>query len=103
MRAQRQDVRVPVRATTPAGAFVATVRDLSTTGLSLTAPWRVAIGTKLEIEMFAPGNTWRGQVTVARVEDRPSREGFDTWILGLRFEHEPVRKEIEQFRRWDAA
>jgi len=102
-RAKRNDVRVPVRAVTSAGSFVATVRDLSASGLSLAAPWRVAIGTKMAIEMFAPGNTWCDQVTVVRVEERRSREGFDTWILGLRFEHSPVEEELEQFRRWDAA
>ena len=103
VRAQRQDARVPVRATTASGTFVTTVRDLSATGVSISAPWPLAVGTALDLEMFVPAGTWRGQVRVARVEARPSREGFDTWILGLHFEHKQVEEEMEQFRRWDAA
>lgn len=102
-RAQRQDVRVPVRAFGPAGAFVTTIRDLSTTGLSLASPAPVGVGSTLQVEMFAPGHTWRGQVVVARSVERRSRPGFDTWILGLRFEREPAAAELEWFARRDAA
>lgn len=103
LRARRQDVRVPVRVRFPSGAFVTTVRDLSATGLSLASPAPITEGTTLQVEIFAPGQPWRGEVTVARSEARPSRPGFDTWILGLRFEREQGAGEIERFRRWDAA
>jgi hypothetical protein len=53
--------------------------------------------------MFVPTGAWHGQVSVARVEARPSRPGFDTWVLGLRFEREQPAAEIDRFRRWDAA
>jgi hypothetical protein len=94
---------VPVRVQAPGAAFVTTVRDLSATGLSLASPAPVALGTTLRVEMFAPGQPWRGDVTVVRSEARPSRAGFDTWILGLRFEREQVAEDIERFRRSDAA
>jgi cellulose synthase (UDP-forming) len=102
-RAQRRDVRVPIRVQGPGGAFVTTIRDLSATGLSLASPGPIAAGTTLHLEMFAPGHSWRGDVRVARSEPRPSRPGFDTWILGLRFEREQVAEDIERFRRSDAA
>jgi cellulose synthase (UDP-forming) len=102
-RSRRQTVRVPVRVWGPDGVFVTTVRDLSVTGLSIASASRITVGTPLKIEMFAPAHTWRGQVSVARSEPRPSRPGFDTWILGLRFHSGQVVRDIERFRRWDAA
>ncbi len=102
-RARRQDVRVPVRVETPTETFVTTVRDLSATGLRVVSPIPVAVGTPLRVDMSAPGRTWRGDVVAARVESRPSRPGFDTWLLGLRFECEQVSEDIEGLRRWDAA
>ena len=53
--------------------------------------------------MFVPGHTWVGQVSVARCTPRASRPGFDTWLLGLRFDDEQSAEEIEQFRQWEAA
>lgn len=102
-RAERQVVRVPVRVRAPDLTFVLTVRDLSASGLSVASPVAVASGTPLDIEMFVPGRAWRGQVMVTRSEARRSRPGFDTWILGLRFEREQVADVIDRFRRWDAA
>jgi hypothetical protein len=63
----------------------------------------VAVGTEIELSMFVPGHQWHGAVSVARCVARPSREGFDTWILGLRFEREQSPADIENFRQWDAA
>jgi hypothetical protein len=101
-RAPRRDVRVPVRVAGPAGPFVTTIRDLSTTGLSLASPGSIGVGATLRLEMFAPGHTSRGQVVVARSEERRSRPGFDTWILGLRFDREQAAG-VELFARRYAA
>jgi cellulose synthase (UDP-forming) len=87
-RASRQVVRVPVRVQYPGGTFVTTVRDLSATGLSVQAPMRLNAGTDVTVTMFTPARTWQGTASVARSEARTSRAGFDTWILGLRFERE---------------
>lgn len=102
-RARRQDVRVPVRVITPTQNLVTTVRDVSASGLRIVSPVPVDAGARLQVALFAPGHTWSGDVVAARVDARPSRPGFDTWLVGLRFERAPVSEEIEVFRRWDAA
>jgi hypothetical protein len=102
-RARRQTVRVPLRVSHPAGAFVVTARDLSTTGVSVTSPVAVPVGTEVALSMFVPARAWHGTVTVARVEARPSRPGFDTWILGLRFAAEQQEAVLEDFQQADAA
>jgi len=102
-RSRRQTVRVPVRIWGPDGVFVTTVRDLSATGLSVASAAPIAVGTPLEVELCAPARTWRGRVSVARSEVRRSRPGFDTWLLGLQFQHGQVVEDIDRFRRWDAA
>jgi len=62
-----------------------------------------AIGSTLDLSMFVPGHAWHGTVSVARCLARPSRSGFDTWILGLHFEQQQDEAAIEGFRQWDAA
>lgn len=102
-RARRQTVRVPLRVAHPAGTFVVTARDLSASGVSVTSPVAIPVGTEVALSMFVPGRAWHGTVTVARVEARPSRPGFDTWILGLRFATEQQNADLEYFRQADAA
>jgi hypothetical protein len=102
-RASRQFVRVPVRVQYAGGTFVTTVRDLSASGLSIQSPQPVPSGAALTVTMYVPARTWRGTAVVARSEARPSRPGFDTWILGLRFEREQSAADVEPFRKWDAA
>ena len=102
-RARRQVVRVPVRVTYNGGTFVTTLRDLSDTGLSVQAPRPLDPGAKIELSMFVPGHTWNGEATVARCAAKPSRAGFDTWILGVRFDAAQGAADVESFRRWDAA
>jgi cellulose synthase (UDP-forming) len=102
-RARRQAVRVPVRVRYGGGSFVATARDLSTSGVSVAAPRPIPAGTNVELSMFVPGHAWHGTVSVARCVARPSRAGFDTWMLGLHFEEQQDEAAIESFRQWDAA
>jgi cellulose synthase (UDP-forming) len=102
-RASRQVVRVPVRVQHAGGTFVTTVRDLSSTGLGVQAPTRLATGTEVTLTMVTPARTWQGTASVARSEVRTSRAGFDTWILGLRFEREQTAADVLPFRQWDAA
>ncbi len=102
-RAQRQLVRVPVRVEHPEGSFVITARDMSVSGVSVLSPVPLATGTEVKLSLFAPGHQWRGAVSVARCLHRRSRDGFDTWLLGLRFERAEEAAPIDHFRRWDAA
>jgi cellulose synthase (UDP-forming) len=102
-RSARQLVRVPIRATYPGGTLVVTALDLSSSGVAVLSPVPVAIGTSMDLSMFVPGHTWRGTVVVARSEARPSRVGFDTWLLGLRFEQPQTERDIEPFTLADAA
>jgi cellulose synthase (UDP-forming) len=102
-RSTRQPVRVPVRATYAGGSLVVTALDLSASGVGVLSPSPVPVGTVMDLSMFIPGRTWRGRVVVARAEARPSRAGFDTWLLGLRFEEAQAEHEIEPFRLADAA
>ena len=101
-RARRQAVSVPVRVRR-AGDFVVAARDVSATGIGITAPTPIAVGTVLDLSMFAPGRRWAGQVSVARCVARPSRAGFDTWLLGLHFESEQTAAEIDSFWYADVA
>jgi hypothetical protein len=101
--ARRQVVRVPARVSHAGGSFLTTVRDLSATGLSLQAPVPVAVGSDVTVTMMTPIRTWSGAASVVRSDPRPSRRGFETWLLGLKFETEQRSSEIRPFRRWDAA
>ena len=102
-RARRQIVRVPARIEHEGGTFVTTVRDLSATGLNVQAPQPLAVGATVTVTLFAPDHTWQATASVARAERRPARDGFDTWITGLKFDHEPPVADVDPFRRWDAA
>ena len=53
--------------------------------------------------MFVPGHAWHDTVSVARVIARPSRAGFDTWILGLHFAEAQDETSIESFKQWNVA
>ena len=102
-RSPRQAVRVPVRVCHAGGTFVATIRDLSETGLSIQSPVPLTPNDEVTVTMAVPNHSWHGGASVARVEARPSRAGFDTWIVGLRFEQEQPAENVDPFRRWDAA
>jgi hypothetical protein len=102
-RAPRQVVRVPTRIRHAAGTIVATVRDLSATGLAVQSAIPLPIGCPVDVTMVAAGRAWRGYATVARCEARLSRESFNTWILGLQFTSEQPEGDVDAFRRWDAA
>ena len=85
-RSRRQVVPVPVRVEHPGGSFVVTTRDISTSGVGVVAPVPIPEGARLQLSMAVPGRTLRRTATVARCIHRPSRPGFDTWLLGLRLD-----------------
>lgn len=102
-RAQRHVVPVPVRVRCAGASFVSVTRDISETGVSLASPMRVPVGSMLELTLFVPGRTLRCEVSVARCVPRRSRQGFDTWILGLHFEAIQDAAEIAAIRQLEAA
>jgi hypothetical protein len=102
-RSQRRVVPIPVRVQHGGGTFVATTRDVSATGVGVNAPMPIPDGARLQLSMYVPGRTVQREVTVARCRHRPSRFGFDTWILGMRFQSAPDAAAIEAFRHWEAA
>jgi cellulose synthase (UDP-forming) len=102
-RSQRQVVPIPARVDYSGGSFVVTTRDVSASGIGLTAPRPIPAGTRLQLSLFIPGGTLCRDVTVARCLHRPSRPGFDTWLLGLRFEGETDASELDAFRQREAA
>jgi hypothetical protein len=65
------------------------------------SPVAVTVGSKVELSIAAPRREWRGAATVVRAEAQPSRPGFETWRLGLRFESENAA--AESLAAWDAA
>ena len=74
-----------------------------------TIPVRVSL-KGLEVEgawgadaMVAPEREWTVDATVARADLRASALGFDTWIMGLRFDREARTEDVESFQRSDAA
>jgi hypothetical protein len=100
-RARRRAVRLPARLRHAGGSAVVTARDLSASGLSVMSPVAVTVGSKVELSIAAPRREWRGAATVVRAEAQPSRPGFETWRLGLRFESENAA--AESLAAWDAA
>jgi len=103
-QSERVSVAIPVTVHTADGVGVtAEVRDLSASGISLSSPVPIEVGSTIEVSMYSPEHVWRGQVSVVRCLYRQSRTGFDTWRLGLRLESEADAPDIELFRRWDAA
>ncbi|MFN7914187.1 MAG: glycosyltransferase [Vicinamibacterales bacterium] len=102
-RAPRQHVHIPVRVEYAGRSTAATAIDVSTTGISVLMPWAVPAGAQMHLSMQVPGHEWAGIVSVARVQHRPSRGGFDTWTLGLRFEHAMVAEGAAPFQNQEAA
>jgi hypothetical protein len=53
--------------------------------------------------MCDPGGSCVVPMSVARSVFRRSREGLDTWILGLSFDRQPSAEERDRFGLSDAA
>ena len=85
------------------GSFASVTRDVSETGVSLASPIPVPVGSTVHLAMFVPGRTLQCEVSVARCVARRSRPGFDTWILGLKFEAIQDAAEIAAIRDLEAA
>ena len=102
-RARRQAVRVPMKVRYAGSSFVTTVRDVSATGLQMQSPMSLPLGARVRVTMIAPDRSWTADATVARAELRASAMGFDTWIMGLRFDREARTEDVEYFQRSDAA
>jgi cellulose synthase (UDP-forming) len=102
-RASREVARIPASLHHPGGTIVLTARDLSGTGVSLVSPVAFAPGSRVDLSLGAPGRAWRGAAVVVRAEHRPSRPGFDTWLIGLRFERPQDQHDVEIFSRSNAA
>ena len=77
--------------------------DISASGMSVVMPCDVPAGAHLTASMSVPGYSWSGDVSVARAESRPSRNGFDIWLLGLQFEQKQRERDIAPFRMDTAA
>ncbi len=102
-RPPRRSAPVPVRVQHAAGAFVTTMRDLSTTGLAVQSPVPLEPGTTVEVTLTAPGRRFHGPATVVRADARPSRLGFSTWIVALHFTQEQARETVAPFQFGEAA
>ena len=102
-RAQRQLVRIPVRVSVNGRESIVIALDISASGMSVVMPCEVPAGTHLTASMSVPGYSWSGDVSVARSESRPSRNGFDIWLLGLQFEQKQRERDIAPFRMDTAA
>lgn len=97
-RARRQQVRIPVRIEHRGTTYVVTALDISATGLSVLMTADIAVGSIMHLSMAVPGNSWTGSVSVARAVHRPSRDGFDTWVLGLEFQHSQTDADMAPFQ-----
>ncbi len=83
-RAVRREAYLPVRVTDVTGEFLATTRDVGTTGLSLISPKALEVGAEVSLHLAAGGLEWRSIATVKRVVAVASaRPEFATWHLGL--------------------
>jgi PilZ domain-containing protein len=102
-RAVRQQVHVPVRVRHAGGEFVTTVREVSQTGLSLLAPCPIAQGSIVSVTITAAGKALDVTASVVRVEERRSRESFETWAVSLQFVQSLDAAAVEPFQLEEAA
>ena len=102
-RAQRQLVRIPVHIEQAGREWVVIALDISATGMSVLMPTDIPVGSRVFVSMLVPGHSWRGDVSVVRSTPRPSRNGFDVWLLGLQFEQKQTERDIAPFRMDTAA
>jgi len=102
-RAARQQVHVPVRVCHTGGEIVTTVRDVSQTGLSLLAPYPLEQGAVVAVTIVAAGRALDVSASVVRVEERRSREGFETWAVSLQFVQPLAAAAVEPFQLEEAA
>jgi cellulose synthase (UDP-forming) len=87
-RSRRHPVRLPVRIDVHGDRRVVSSVDLSATGISLLMPVPLAVGDRVQLAMSAPDRQWTGEGSVARVVPQLSHNGFNLWLVGLRFESE---------------
>jgi hypothetical protein len=84
-RAARREAYLPVRVVDATGEFLATTRDLSTSGLGLISPKALNVGAEVTVHLTAGGGEWHRVATVTRVVAvATARPEFATWHLGLR-------------------
>ena len=102
-RARRQLVRIPVHVEFEGRDWVVIALDISATGMSVLMPVDVSVGSRIFVSMSVPGHSWSGEVSVVRSTPRPSRHGFDVWLLGLQFEQKQTERDLEPFRMDTAA
>jgi cellulose synthase (UDP-forming) len=84
-RAVRAAGRAPLRVRCGDLCFLATVRDSSASGMGITAPDFLAVGTTVDLTVFGASSERSRSAVVSRAECRQSRLGFDSWVLGLRY------------------
>ena len=102
-RAVRQQVQVPVRVHHIGGDFVTTLREVSRTGLSLLAPTALKAGETVNVTITAAGRQLEVPASVVRVEERRSRESFETWAVSLQFASTLDAAAVEPFQLEEAA
>jgi cellulose synthase (UDP-forming) len=102
-RPRRVPMSLPVRVRHPLGDFVTTVRDVSGSGLSVTAPRLAQPGDVCEVEVLAPEQRWRGQAAVVRAVPRHVNDHFPMWQWGLRFVSTKDQADLDRLGHWTAA
>lgn len=85
--ARRREAFLPLRVRSGGGEFVATTRELSQSGLSLTAPRPLDIDSHVTLELQSPDDQWVASATVVRVEPLEAPlAAYRTWQVGLRLD-----------------
>lgn len=102
-RAPRRPVRLPVRVHAAGSTYVASAVDVSATGISVLLPVPLDVGARVDLAMLVPGREWTGDVSVARVIARPAQNGFDMWLVGLRFGSQQASSDLAPYQLTAAA
>jgi hypothetical protein len=83
-RARRKAIVVPVQVSAPGGSFLSVTSDISDRGLSVVAPRRLAIGTRVRAQVMIGSDRQLLEGEVVRESARADSDLLGTWRVGIR-------------------
>ena len=101
-RKPRRQLALPVRVSVLGQQWIATTRDVSLGGLSLTLPAEVPVGTVLDVTVLS-GEPWTRRLVITRCQSVASEGPFPAWLCGARFDRRAEPREVDTLLEWMAA
>ena len=101
-RKPRRQLALPVQVSLLGQQWIATTRDVSVGGLSLTLPAEVPVGTTLDVTVLA-GEPWSRRLVITRCQPLANDGPFPAWLCGARFDRRAEPREVDTLLEWMAA